>query len=452
MRLRSSVRWATSDIVAAASRGGRGAAPRPRPAAHRRPAWVRVGQRGPSAARVCSARARSSAARASATRASSCSWAVRSPSADVAGVAGRRSRRGPAWSRAASLLADVVVLHALHLALEDAQRAAERARGVGQLLVAEEQQDRQDDQADLQRAESVHDGPPGVGGTGDATPEGCPPSPRWRGGAPLVQPVVRAARDALAVVCLRPGPAAGATSRSKRRRPRGASRPRAPEHAVGQRRRGRRAASTTTTIHTTSSSTGATLAGGRVGGLDAVAGQRRPGVGGDLRRRGSAGSSTTPSPPREATSRRAQARSCGAHRDGEPAGRVVDGGDGVDRVVVGDPAGAAGQPQPDRRASRARAGRRRRRRRARGPAAAARPARRGRRRRRPGPAGTAARPRPGGTRPPGTSGRRPAAAASGRPCARCARRGWARSSAGAGRACAPAPPGRRRAPPRGRPR
>src|SRR3954447_24781996 len=50
---------------------------------------------------------------------------------------------------------EVVVLHALHLALEDPQRAAERAGGIRKLLVAEEQQDRQDDQDDLGRAK-VH--------------------------------------------------------------------------------------------------------------------------------------------------------------------------------------------------------------------------------------------------------------------------------------------------------
>ena len=37
----------------------------------------------------------------------------------------------------------------------------------------------------------------------------------------------------------------------------------------------------------------------------------------------------------------------GADRHGQPAGRVVDRGDGVHRVVVGDPAGVPGQPETD---------------------------------------------------------------------------------------------------------
>src|SRR4051794_27181738 len=67
--------------------------------------------------------------------------------------------------------AHVVVLHALHLALEDPQRTADRARRVGQLLVPEEQQDGEDDQNDLRGAE-VHRVLLGWDGRGDATP-GC---------------------------------------------------------------------------------------------------------------------------------------------------------------------------------------------------------------------------------------------------------------------------------------
>ncbi len=46
------------------------------------------------------------------------------------------------------LVVHVVVLHPFHLALEDAQGPAQRAGSVGQLLVAEQQQDRQEDEAD----------------------------------------------------------------------------------------------------------------------------------------------------------------------------------------------------------------------------------------------------------------------------------------------------------------
>src|SRR3954470_23823751 len=150
IRLRSSVRCAISDIVACASRGGR----RRR---RRRVASVTVvrPERGGSAGAVGRAGLLGAGAELGGARLGDACLVLQLRGQVTAGrgrgggddlaADGRRGRR--------VLGAHVVVLHALHLALEDAQRAAERARGVRQLLVAEQQQDRQDDQADLQRAE-----------------------------------------------------------------------------------------------------------------------------------------------------------------------------------------------------------------------------------------------------------------------------------------------------------
>src|SRR4051794_11887495 len=148
MRLRSSVRCAISDIVACASRGGR--------RRRRRVASVTVVRpaRGGSARAVGRAGLLGAGAELGGAGLGDACLLLQLRR-QVAG--GRRCggddlaadrRRG-----GGVLGADVVVLHALHLALEDAQRAAQRSGGVRQLLVAEQQQDRQDDQADLQRAE-----------------------------------------------------------------------------------------------------------------------------------------------------------------------------------------------------------------------------------------------------------------------------------------------------------
>src|SRR5215208_4896741 len=115
MRLRSSVRCAINDIVASGSRGGRRRRMR-----DAEPAWVTVVLPG---------------------RGGSAGGAV-----GRAGLLGSGPELGGARlgrvARAEPPARGVVVLHALHLALEDAQRATERARGVRQLLVAEQQQDR----------------------------------------------------------------------------------------------------------------------------------------------------------------------------------------------------------------------------------------------------------------------------------------------------------------------
>src|SRR5829696_430272 len=149
-RLRSSVRCAISDIVAAASRGSR----RRR---SRGPLTVVLPGAGGSARAVGRAGLLGPGAQLGRARLGDAGLLVQL-GGEVA-VGGRR-RAGGRDDLAADgrgvrriLRADVVVLHALHLALEDAQRAPERARGVRQLLVAEQEQDRQDDQADLQRTE-----------------------------------------------------------------------------------------------------------------------------------------------------------------------------------------------------------------------------------------------------------------------------------------------------------
>ena len=132
----------------------------------------------------------------------------------------------------------------------------------------------------------------------------------------------------------------------ERPRPRGASRPAAPEHAV------RHAPSTTSDEHARRRSTRPAAAradpsrcSGRAG-VGAVAGQRGAGVGGDLR--GQLGRLVDDARPRrgEATSRRAQARSAVRTVTASPPGGSSTGVHLVDRVVLGHPAGAAGQPQP----------------------------------------------------------------------------------------------------------
>src|SRR5215207_9838159 len=152
MRFRSSVRWATRVIVAAGSRGARRRRNRgPRPCS----VTVVLPGREASAGAV----GRAGLVRAGAGLGDpGLLVQLRGQVAGRAGGRRRRRRRGHDLATQGGGLggvlgADVVVLHALHLALEDAQRAAQRAGGVRQLLVAEEQQDRQDDQADLQRAE-----------------------------------------------------------------------------------------------------------------------------------------------------------------------------------------------------------------------------------------------------------------------------------------------------------
>src|SRR3954454_15821305 len=80
--------------------------------------------------------------------------------------------------------AHVVLLHALHLALEDAQGAAQGAGCVGELLVSEEQQDREHDQADLHRAE-IHRSSWGRGGTSNVMPS-RPGRERPKWGSPHV--------------------------------------------------------------------------------------------------------------------------------------------------------------------------------------------------------------------------------------------------------------------------
>src|SRR5215218_1892661 len=134
MRFRSSVRWATRVIVAAGSRGARRRRNRgPRPCS----VTVVLPGREASAGAV----GRAGLVRAGAELGGA---GLGDPGllvqlrGQVAGRAGgRRRRRRRGHDLAAQggglggvLGADVVVLHALHLALEDAQRAAQRAGGV----------------------------------------------------------------------------------------------------------------------------------------------------------------------------------------------------------------------------------------------------------------------------------------------------------------------------------
>src|SRR3954452_15919282 len=151
-RLRSSRRWPIRVIVAASSRGRR----RER-RSRDRPAGVTGGTSPAGSAAVVGG------GRASllGTRPGLGGARLRGAGLGLVVHRTRGDRRGldlPGHRGGLGLVlgADVVVLHALHLALEDPHRAAQRARGVRQLLVTEEQQDGQDDQADLRGAESDH--------------------------------------------------------------------------------------------------------------------------------------------------------------------------------------------------------------------------------------------------------------------------------------------------------
>src|SRR5215212_9811724 len=157
MRLRSSVRCAINDIVASGSRGGRRRRMR-----DAEPAWVTVvlpGRGGSAGGAVGRAGLLGSGPELGGAGLGGPGLLVQLRGQVAGGRRGGRHDLGADGgrlgrvARAEPPARGVVVLHALHLALEDAQRATERARGVRQLLVAEQQQDRQDDQADLQRAE-----------------------------------------------------------------------------------------------------------------------------------------------------------------------------------------------------------------------------------------------------------------------------------------------------------
>src|SRR3954454_12235520 len=143
-RLRSSLRCAMSVIVAAASRGGR---------RRRRGRPPSVTERSEAAV------GRAGLVGAGAQLGGPCRRGGGLGLGLGGGVHGRRRRAGRRRDLAdrrgggGVLAADVVVLHALHLALEDPQRAAEGAGCIGQLLVPEEQQDGEDDQDDLRGSE-----------------------------------------------------------------------------------------------------------------------------------------------------------------------------------------------------------------------------------------------------------------------------------------------------------
>src|SRR4051812_15498501 len=149
-RLRSSRRCAIRLIVAAASRGGR----------RRRPGLLTVGPSPGerSAATVGHVRLVGAGPQLGGAGLGRARLGLGGLGRELGGqvTGGRRGLRSDhGGGRGGVLPADVVVLHALHLALEDPQRAADRAGGVGQLLVPEEQQDGEDDQNDLRSAE-VH--------------------------------------------------------------------------------------------------------------------------------------------------------------------------------------------------------------------------------------------------------------------------------------------------------
>src|SRR4051794_12186418 len=155
IRLRSSVRCATRLIVAAASRGG-----------------LRRRARGAWPASLTVVLSGTEGSARAVVRAGPIGAGAEFGGADLGGpgllvqlgsqvATGRGYRRNDLTAqgrrRGGVLAADVVVLHALHLALEDAQRTTEGPCGVRQLLVTEEQQDRQDDQYEFRRAESEHE-------------------------------------------------------------------------------------------------------------------------------------------------------------------------------------------------------------------------------------------------------------------------------------------------------
>src|SRR3982751_1511849 len=153
MRLRSSVRWATSVIVASGSR-----AVRRRRNRDRRGASLTVVLPGPggSAGAVGRAALLGAGPELGGARLGEAGLPVQLGGAGTLGGGGGSGGGGDLTADRRRLggvpATEVVVLHALHLALEDPQRAAERAGGIRELLVAEQEQDRQEDQADLQRA------------------------------------------------------------------------------------------------------------------------------------------------------------------------------------------------------------------------------------------------------------------------------------------------------------
>src|SRR3954469_14469478 len=158
-RLRSSVRCAISDIVASGSRGGRRCRTRgPRPAS----VTVVLPGAGGSAVAVGRAALLGAGAELGGARLGDPRLLVQLRGQVTAGR--RRGRGGgddlaPDGSDGGGVLgADVVVLHALYLTLEDAQRAPQGSRRVRQLLVTEEQQDRQKDQDEFGCTESEHQG------------------------------------------------------------------------------------------------------------------------------------------------------------------------------------------------------------------------------------------------------------------------------------------------------
>src|SRR5687768_8273589 len=132
MRLRSSVRWATRVIVAWASRGWRRRRTR-----DLRPSSVTVGLPLARGSELAVGRAGLFGAGARLGRADlgDPGLLVQLRGQVAARRGGRRhdlaAQRGAGLGGVlgADVLARVVVLHALHLALEDPQRAAERARG-----------------------------------------------------------------------------------------------------------------------------------------------------------------------------------------------------------------------------------------------------------------------------------------------------------------------------------
>ena len=322
IRLRSSVRWATRVIVAAASRGARrrrsrGLRPprsvRPCPMSRARSGRVRAGCRPRGTARRAPAPRRRAPRR---SRASSCSCAVRSPlaGASAATISPRSGVLARPWrGRPCGRLAGVVVLHALHLALEDPQRAAERAGGVRQLLVAEQQQDHQDDRDDLQRAER-HDGilqrwvagamlRPGAAATRRSHPVGAARSHDGQS-AFARRAAAASARAEVACSCSR----TGCSVPLGRPRPRGAAGCSGAEQAVRQDARGRpgrgRPRRSTPRARTADPNRPRSRIRVRRRSARARRGRRRPpGRPARPARRRSA------PPPSEATSRRAQARS-----------------------------------------------------------------------------------------------------------------------------------------------
>src|SRR3954451_18560559 len=247
-RLRSSVRCAISDIVASGSRGRRRRRTRgPRPAS----VTVVLPGAGGSAGAVGRAALLRAGAELGGARLGDPRLLVQLRGQVTAGR--RRGRGGgndlaPDGSdRGGVLGADVVVLHALHLTLEDAQRAAQGSRRVRQLLVTEEQQDRQKDQDEFGCTESEHQGSSRVVAPAmlrrRVAGSGCRARTEGSGQS------VGLARAAVACArCTRGRTSRSAASSSRRRRP---AAPRTPYATVPRTTR----ATTTTTIQTISTTT-----------------------------------------------------------------------------------------------------------------------------------------------------------------------------------------------------